>query len=144
MLSINPDLVDDPTLIAASGEVDAGPPASGAVGNNEIALAIADLMEQNNTVDSDRDGIGDYGTLHEYFHRTLSTIGNHSATAQSELEANQSMLTFLENKRDVTSAVSLDEETADLMRFEKSYQAIAQFVAQISELTDILIQIGRY
>lgn len=144
LLQVNPSLTADPSLIAASGEVDAGPPASGAVGNNEIALAIAKLMEQNNTVDSDRDGQGDYGTLHEYFHRTLSTIGNHSATAQSELEANQSMLTYLENKRDETSAVSLDEETADLMRFEKSYQAIAQFLAQVSELTDIMIQIGRY
>lgn len=144
LLTVNPDLIDDPTLIAASGLVDPGPPASGAVGNNSIALAVSRLMEQNNTVDSDRNGIGDYGTFHEYFHRTLSTIGDDSANAQYELEATESMITYLDNKRDEISGVSLDEETADLMRYEKSYQAIAQFMAQISQLTDVLIQLGRY
>lgn len=143
-LSVNTNLVTDPSLVAASALVDPGPPPSGAVGNNAVALAIAALMEQNNTVDSDRDGTSDYGTFHEYFHRTLSTIGNHSSSAQYELKANESMITFLDNKRDEISGVSLDEEAADLMRFEKSYQAIAQFVSKINQLTDILIQIGRY
>jgi flagellar hook-associated protein 1 FlgK len=143
-LAVNTDLIDDPALVAASALVDPGPPASGAVGNNAVALAISALMEQNSTVDSNRDGSGDYGTFHEYFHRTLSTIGNHSASAQYELEANESMTLFLENKRDEISGVSLDEEAADLMRFEKSYQAIAQFVSKINQMTDILIQLGRY
>jgi flagellar hook-associated protein 1 FlgK len=51
------------------------------------------------------------------------------------------MLTYLENKRDSISGVSLDEEAANLMQFEKSYQAIAQFMGTISELTDVLINI---
>lgn len=144
LMSVNSALALDPSLIAASALVDPGPPSSGAVGNNAIALGIAALMEQNNTVDSNRDGIGDYGTFHEYFHRTLSTIGHHSASAKYDLEANQSMTTYLENKRDEISGVSLDEEAADLMRYEKSYQAIAQFVSKINQLTDVLMQIGRY
>jgi flagellar hook-associated protein 1 len=74
-------------------------------------------------------------------HDLYAEIGNASGTAQYELDANGSMLTYLQDKRDSISGVSLDEETANLMQFEKSFQALGQFMAVISQLTDVLMKI---
>jgi len=143
LIEVNSALVSDSTLIAASGQVDPGPPPTGAVGNNEIALQIADLMDTDNVVDSDNDGTFDYGTFHEYLHSLMSEVGNDSYQAQYELESNSSMVNYLENKRDEISGVSLDEESANLIQYEKSYQAIAQFFGMVNRLTDVLIGLGR-
>lgn len=131
----------DSGLIAASGALNAGPPITTAVGDNTFALQIAQFMDNNSVVDTDVDGVADYGTFHEYLHSLYSEIGNEGNTANYELEANSTMLNYLENRRDSISAVSLDEEAANLMQYEKSYQAIAQFMRQVSQLTDVLMQI---
>jgi flagellar hook-associated protein 1 FlgK len=143
MIDVAANIVADPTLIAASGEVDAGPPPSGAVGDNQIALQLAELINSLNVIDTDNDGVADYGTFHNYLHSLFSDVGNDSYNATYELESSQSMLAFLENKRDSISAVSLDEEAATLMQAEKAYQAIAQFLGTVNKLTDVLINVGR-
>ncbi len=142
-LTIEAVILADSSMVALSGEVDPGPPASGSVGNNEIALEIAALMDANDVVDTDNDGVFDYGTLPEYLHSAFAEIGNDSANAQYEKEANGSMLLFLENRRDEISGVSLDEEAADLIQYEKTYQAVAQFMGKINGLLDVLMSLGR-
>lgn len=138
-LQVDPAIVSDSTLIAASSQPTQVAPF--AVGNNDIATQIAGLMDANNMVDTNNDGAADYGTFHEYLHSTFSEIGNTASTANYELDANGSMLTYLENKRDSISGVSLDEEAANLMKFEKSFQALGQFMGTVSQLTDLLMQI---
>jgi len=142
-ISVDSVILNDSSMLALSGEVDPGPPASGAVGNNDVALDIAALMDENNVVDTDNDGVFDYGTLPEYLHSAFAEIGNDSANAQYENEANDSMLLFLENRRDEISGVSLDEEAADLIQYEKTYQAVAQFMGKVNGLLDVLMAIGR-
>lgn len=142
-IQVNSAIVSDSSLIAASSQQtwDAGNNAPLAVGNNDQAVAIAGLMDGNNTVDTNNDGRLDYGTFHEYLHSTYSEIGNAGSTSSYELAANTSMVNYLENKRDSISGVSLDEEAANLMQYEKSFQALAQFMGTVSQLTDVLIQI---
>lgn len=138
-LEVNPTIAADPSLVAASSLPTAG--VGGAVGNNDIALSISRLLDNNSVIDSDNDGVSDYGTFHEYLHSMFSEIGNAGNTATYESESNGAMLNYLENRRDSISAVSLDEEAATLMQFEKSYQSLAQFMSKISALTDILMDI---
>ena len=141
-ITVDPTIVANSSLIAASSQpTDDGAGNPLAVGNNDIALQIADLMDANNVVDTDNSGTGDYGTFHEYLHSLYSEIGNTASTANYELDSNSSMLTYLENKRDSISGVSLDEEAAKLMQFEKSFQALGQFMSTVSDLTDLLMQI---
>jgi len=141
-LEVDSNVVADSTLIAASSQPTTVAPF--AVGNNDIALQIADLMDQNNpgVVDTDNDGQADYGTFHEYLHSLYSEIGNAGNTANTELEANSSMLTYLEDRRDSISAVSLDEEAANLIQFEKSYQALATFMGTVNGLLDVLMEVA--
>jgi flagellar hook-associated protein 1 FlgK len=143
LLSVDANIIANPDEIAASSlpTWDNLNNVPLAVGNNDIALAIAGMIDNQSTVDTDNDGVIDYGTFHEYLHTLHSEIGNAGNTANYESEANSGMLKFLENRRDSISAVSLDEEAATLMQFEKSYQALAQFMGTMSQLTDVLMQI---
>jgi flagellar hook-associated protein 1 FlgK len=143
-IQVDSALVANSSLIAVSSQpTDDGAGNPLAVGNNDIAIQIAALMDQNTpgVVDTDNDGNGDYGTFHEYLHSLFSEVGNTGNTATYELDANGSMLTYLENKRDSISGVSLDEEAANLIQYEKSFQALGQFMATVSQLTDLLMQI---
>jgi flagellar hook-associated protein 1 len=139
LLRVESAIEADPSLIAASSQPTAG--AGNAIGNNEVALQIAQLLDTGNVVDTDNDGTADYGTFHEYLHGLFTEIGNAGNSASYELDANEGMLNYLENRRDSISAVSLDEEASDLMRFEKSYQALTKFMGTISQMTELLMQI---
>lgn len=139
LMAVDTNIVNDSSLIAASGQPTQVAPF--AVGNNDQALAIAQLMDSNSTVDTDNDGNVDYGTFHEYLHTLFTEIGNAGNSAIYEAEANGTMVNYLENLRDSISAVSLDEEAANLMQFEKSYQALTQFMGTVSQLTDLLMRI---
>ncbi len=139
MLAVDSNVAADSNLIAASSTNTTG--VGGAVGNNTIALQIARLTDANNTVDTNNDGVTDYGTFHEYLHSMFAEIGNAGSTAQYESEANSSMLTYLQDKRDSISGVSLDEEAASLMQYEKSFQALGKFMGTISALTEVIMDI---
>jgi flagellar hook-associated protein 1 FlgK len=56
-----------------------------------------------------------------------------SATAQAQL------LTNSQDAHDSYSGVNLDEEAANLMRFQQAYQASAKIIAAASQLFDVLL-----
>jgi len=103
-------------------------------GDNQIALSIAELKRQlvmqNNT-----QSIPDY---------LNSIIGNLGVETQQAIGTglNQKRLVdeFL-NIRDSTSGVSLDEEFADLIKYQRGYQASARFVNAIDEVYETLINL---
>ena len=47
------------------------------------------------------------------------------------------MLLYLENRTDETTGVSLDEEAADLIQYEKTYQAVAQFMGKVNQIYSV-------
>ncbi len=116
---------------------------TGADSNNEIALQLAALSNSMDVVDKNGDGVLDYGSFHEYLHNSLNEIGNDTAQAVHEAKSNEAMLTYLNNVRDSISGVSIDEETAELLKAEKAYQGIARFMGSVNQMMDILVQLGR-
>jgi len=57
----------------------------------------------------------------------------------TRLEESTVIKTALTTQRDAVSSVSLDEETADLMKFQRAYQANARVISVVDELLDTLI-----
>ncbi len=134
-IELNPALVNNPEGLATS--------ATGAVGDNQIALQIAELERSYNVVDSDNDGTFDYGTFADYYHQLTTLVGAHASNAYTLEESEEGIIEYLENRRDEVSAVSLDEESATLLQFEKAYQVMARFMGTINKLTDIMVNLGR-
>ncbi|WP_320669665.1 flagellar hook-associated protein FlgK [Patulibacter defluvii] len=91
---------------------------------NDVATAIAAL----------RGGASDqrYGALVGRLGTEVADVRRREATVQSLADA-------LLDRRDMTSAVSLDEEMANLVRFQRGYQAAARSLTTVDELLDQII-----
>ncbi|WP_150303520.1 flagellar hook-associated protein FlgK [Pseudomonas saliphila] len=105
--------------------------------DNRNALQLSNLQtdavmgksEANKKGFSFADG---YGTL-------IQHVGTQTAQARSESEASGAVLKQATNNRDSVSAVNLDEEAANLMKFEQYYNASAQVIQIARSIFDTLI-----
>ncbi len=122
----------DPTLsfttLKATATADAGA--------NEVALAVADIGRSTFST-----GAGDSidGTISGFFTKTVSGLGESLNGTNTQLDDQQLIEEMTTRNRDSVSSVSLDEEMADLMKFQRSYQASARVVRVIDEMLDGLI-----
>jgi flagellar hook-associated protein 1 FlgK len=110
--------ITDPTLIAAS--------ADGTSGNNVNIQALANL--QNQPLISNQTPVA-------FFAGTVSQVGNQVSSATSELDAANLSLTQLLNQQSSESGVSLDEESTNLIKYQRAYEAAARVVSVIDSLT---------
>lgn len=103
-------------------------------GTNETALAIALLREQS--VDS-LDGL----TLENAWLKTVERVGVTTAGAKTRSEATRLVRENLEAQRASVSGVDADEETLNLIQFQRQYQAAARFINVVDEMLQTLIGI---
>jgi flagellar hook-associated protein 1 len=97
---------------------------SGAAGANDIALAIAGLRG---------------GTPDKLYTAFVTRIGGDLQNAQrGESNANV-LLNSIEDRRQSTSGVSMDEEMTNLVRFQRGYQASARTMSTMDQMLDTLI-----
>ncbi|MGH8517201.1 MAG: flagellar basal body rod C-terminal domain-containing protein, partial [Panacagrimonas sp.] len=69
----------------------------------------------------------------------VSSVGNQAQQAGVARGAQESLLAQSLAARDATSGVSLDEEAADLVRFQQAYQAAAQVIAAADAMFQTLL-----
>ena len=125
-MEVNQDIEDNSNLLGASKD--------GSRGNNESALAVAQLQDEI---------VIDNMTLNEFYRSTVATLGNEGSRTRQFLQTNEDILRELENMREQNSGVSLDEESLDIIRYQQAYQAAARFISTIDNLIDLVVnQIG--
>lgn len=135
-MELNPDIVDNVGLIAASLRVD----SDGTVlkGNNALALIMAQLKDSKFSFES-ATGTSVDGTLQEYLRSVTGVLGVESKYAQDQISKQSSMLVSIENQRQSVSGVSLDEEMANLIKFQHAYNASARMMTTVDQLLDRII-----
>ncbi|HHJ35449.1 MAG TPA: flagellar hook-associated protein FlgK [Gammaproteobacteria bacterium] len=109
---------------------------TGGIGDNRNALLMAGLVD-NKVLSNGTESIGDsYLSL-------VTDVG--TATKQAELSSlSQSrVLDQAISSRESTSGVNLDEEAANLIRFQQAYQAAAQIISVANELFDVVLNTVR-
>ena len=121
-MAVNPSLVNDPSLIQASG-------MAGKAGNNTVALALADLRNQADPALGNLTPTAEYGRIVGGLGQSISDTNTQAASAQL-------WATTLDTQRQSVSGVSLDEEMADLVKYQKAFQASARLVTTISDMMD--------
>lgn len=117
------------TLTASTLKASDGGPA----GDNTIALAIAQLANASFST-----GGGDFidGTFSGFFGKTVSKLGQALAAANARVDDQSNIERLVRSQRDSVSAVSLDEEMADLMKYQRSFQASSRVFTVLDELLD--------
>jgi flagellar hook-associated protein 1 FlgK len=71
-------------------------------------------------------------------------VGSDTANASADLTASSLILQQLEDQRASVSGVSLDEEAANIVRYQTAYQAAARVVTTVNDMLDAAVNLGRY
>ncbi|WP_324668261.1 flagellar hook-associated protein FlgK [Geochorda subterranea] len=132
------DLTIWPGIMADPGRVAAAKSDTSIPGDGSHALALADVLKTvrfDSTKQVDLGGV----TLPDYFASLVGRIGVQAQQAQRMADNQQLVLDHLEGLRQSISGVSLDEEMADLIRFEHAYGAAARAMTAMDEVLDTLI-----
>ncbi len=100
--------------------------------DNRNALRFVDLENQG-TINGGVESYGEaYGTI-------VERVGIETASIITNKDAADQVLKQSQQRRDSISAVNLDEEAADLIRFEQMFSANAQVISVARDLFDRLL-----
>lgn len=105
---------------------------NGGVGDNRNALLLGKLSSTK-TIDNGAT------TYQSAYGQLVSGVGTRTRDAEVGQEASESIMRQSEAQRESISGVNLDEEAADLMRFQQAYQASARVIQVSSELFDSIL-----
>jgi len=100
--------------------------------DNAAALRLAGVQ------DEEMENLSDM-TVSEYYQRLVTDVGQEVALLESRQANIEAMLQNLENQRDETSGVDVNDEAAQLMVFQQMYQAIAEYMSTIQTTMDTLM-----
>jgi len=119
--------------IPAMGDVYTIQPTQDPLGDNRNAALLVQLQERTDVMNAQ-------GTFQQNYETLVNKVGSLSVQAEVSRNAQQVMLDHATQARDRVSGVNLDEELADLLRFQQAYQANAQVIQAASKLFDSLMQ----
>ncbi len=123
-MAVNAELKEDEWKIAAG---------SGLIpSDNRIAVAIGEL--QTSAVLED-------GTMSfdEYYNGQVTEVGLLTQDAQKGAKSHNQMLEQYEAMRDSISAVNIDEEMANMVKYQRAYESSAKYLSTIDEMTQTVI-----
>jgi flagellar hook-associated protein 1 FlgK len=126
-MAVNSAVVADSSLVVAS--------ATTAAGNNDIARAIAALQDQPITGTTARP-VDAWGNL-------VYSVASDSRSATQARASHDQVIQQLKNLKDQISGVSIDEEAAMLLKFQRSYEANAKFFQVTDQALDLLMSLVR-
>ena len=120
--------ITDVTKIAAASS------ATGLPGENTNAQQIAQLSDTSIT------NINNSTFMH-YYSGLVSSIGTMSRAASDALKFDENLLSEFNNRRESVSGVSVDEEAANLIRFQRSFEAGAKMIKVTDELLQSILDL---
>jgi len=115
--------------------------ASGAAGDNTVANAVAAIANRTFAT-SGGDTID--GTLGQFYTGAVTNLGQSLSTANARVDDQANIEKLVRSQRDGVSGVSLDEEMADLTRFQRAFQASSRVFSVIDDLLNTVVNnLGR-
>lgn len=105
---------------------------SNGVSDNRNGLQLADLRNRSVMANGSATYEGAYGQL-------ISEVGSTTRGVEISANAQKTLLANVTDARDSVSAVNLDEEAANMLRFQQAYQAAAQMISVSDSLFQTLI-----
>ena len=119
-ITVNPTLVNDPSLIQASDS--ASDP-----GDNTVALQLADLGT------SPQSGL-DNETFNDSYDASVAALGSALGNANNQVTDQTTVNTMLSSQRGSVSGVNVDEEMTNMMTYQQAYEASAQMVTTVNTM----------
>ena len=103
-------------------------------GDNSNALAIVNINGASITNLNS-------SSFNDHYAEIVTTVGSLTQSATDSLEFEDNLLFELKNRRDAVSAVSLDEEAANLIRYQRAFEASARIIKITDELLELVLNL---
>jgi flagellar hook-associated protein 1 FlgK len=100
-------------------------------------------MLELSELQTDKTMLGGEADFQETYSGLVTDVGTRTAQAQTAMEAQDKLLTQAQEARDSVAGVNLDEEAADMMKFQQSYQAASRVISTAQSMFDSLISVIR-
>lgn len=126
--ALDPTVAADPQAIVSS--------ITGTAGDGGLALSLSRLRDQAQAA------LGNT-TFSRYFDNMVTDIGRKSEYWDAQVSTQQAMNEQIDNQIQSVSGVSLDDEMANMLRFQRSYQAAAKALTIFDQTTQDLIDMVR-
>ncbi|GIK25809.1 MAG: flagellar hook-associated protein FlgK [Betaproteobacteria bacterium] len=120
----------------AAGDVFTISANSAGVSDNRNALLLAGLQTGKTLA-------GGTASYQSAYAQIVSDVGNKTREIQVTATAQESVLKQAEDAQQSMSGVNLDEEAANLLRYQQAYQASGKMIEIASKLFDTLLSMGR-
>ena len=122
--SVNSTIVANPNAIASG--------TSGNPGDGGSALELSTLRSQTLRT------LGNY-SFSDYTNNFISSLGEQVSIQKAALNTQEAVLNQIQNQKESISGVSLEESTMQLIRNQRSLQAVAEFLRRIDQTTNYII-----
>ena len=109
---------------------------TGGVSDNRNGLLLGGLQTQLTLA-------GSSASYQDLYGQVVAQVGSTTHQADISRQAQEGLLRQVSAARDAVSGVNLDEEAADLVRFQQAYQAAAQVISSSNSLFDALLNAVR-
>jgi len=119
--------ITDESQIAAAG-------ATGGESDNRNAQKLLDLQDANL--------VNGNATLSQAYASIVSTVGNKTSTLETASTTQKNVVDQLTDRQQSVSGVNLDEEYANLTKYQQYYMANAQVLQTASTIFDALLNIS--
>jgi flagellar hook-associated protein 1 len=133
-IGVRSDLRNSPNLLSVGRMVSSAPPAPPTFVENAGAMEIASVQDR-------AVGSLDGRSIRQFWLDTAQKIGIEASSARGQAEAASIVRESLESQRAAVSGVSIDEESVNLLTFQRQYQGAARFISVVDELTQTLLRL---
>ena len=128
-IAVNENIKNDVLSVAAAFPDSRG---KSVLGDGRAAVEIASIRNTDVMIGYSR-------TFDDYFADSVTNVGLKGEQAENMLLSQNSIMNDLRGLRDSISGVNIDEELADIIKFQHGYNAAARFVTVIDEMLDTVI-----
>ncbi len=129
-LKLNKQIEKDVGRIAIAAKANA--PGDNTVANTLHSLQFKTMMSNGKN------------TFDDFYNKKVAEVGLLSKQIGSELESQKFSMDQLNNMRESLSGVSLDEEAAKMIEYQKSFEASARMIRTADEMFETIINLKRY
>jgi flagellar hook-associated protein 1 FlgK len=128
-IKVNDTIADNPRKLQGSSSADA-------TSNNDILRSIADLGSKAIT------GLNSV-SFSEYYSNTLSRFGQDAALTTAQFNDQKTVEKMLLKQRESIMGVSIDEEVANLVVYQRAFQASAKLLTTMDGLMQDVLNMTR-
>ena len=139
-ITVNPDICNDVSKIAASSDPTVLIDGSTKEANNVVAKQMADVCKKKCGIPPG--SAVAHTTLNDYYQSSMTKLGTDSDKVSATLANKEILLNGILDRRDSVSGVNEDDEMINMLKFQRTYSSSARIITAYDEMLQTILNMG--